>query len=417
MPFSPIQDGKHHIQYSDTPGETIRAAGLKAGEIAINTADAKMYLRAAGGNLLTFDGAVAPQGDAIDLSILKEYMNSKMLPAVGDASPVLSDITNWGLPDIVATTLYACSLPGGKVAVVHGDRTNDTVKLYIIDTDTGTHVFVKDLPGVTGSGAFIGYDAETALLVYFVPGGSNKIQAVTTDGSREYTFGQAPANIWGWVWNGLYLAISSATDYRTGQPVDFAGRESELVLLDRSLLRSRLEGSDQVFTIYGRDLNVKHSFAIPIGLGSLWPCKRVACMGGDMASVFLREDSEHVFYRVSLETESLTGTYSGLPEHALLASLADGGAVSMTSAGVRRLRPGGTVDAAVAFTGDVSDMVNLKAFCYLPDGRVLVQKGVSGGYKLAAATVHSSVGSLLEDSDMLGSGCGVDVRWAARYTN
>ncbi len=56
MPYRPIQEGKHHIQYSTTPGETLQPGGLKPGELAVNTADGVMFCGSADGSITSVGG-------------------------------------------------------------------------------------------------------------------------------------------------------------------------------------------------------------------------------------------------------------------------------------------------------------------------------------------------------------------------
>jgi hypothetical protein len=56
MTFRPIQPGKHHIQYSSIPGETMSPRGLKPGELAVNSADGSISVVGPNGLLTTITG-------------------------------------------------------------------------------------------------------------------------------------------------------------------------------------------------------------------------------------------------------------------------------------------------------------------------------------------------------------------------
>ena len=59
MPYRPIQEGKHHIQYSDIPGEVLQPGGLKPGELAINSADGAVYCGGEDQSVVRLSGATS----------------------------------------------------------------------------------------------------------------------------------------------------------------------------------------------------------------------------------------------------------------------------------------------------------------------------------------------------------------------
>jgi hypothetical protein len=59
MPYRPIQEGKHHIQYSDKPGEVLQPGGLKPGELAINSADGAVYCGGESQSVVRLSGATS----------------------------------------------------------------------------------------------------------------------------------------------------------------------------------------------------------------------------------------------------------------------------------------------------------------------------------------------------------------------
>lgn len=60
MPYIDQKGPRIRVKVSDTPGEVMEPDGLHAGEIAINTADAKIYFKAPGGSRGVITGSLSP---------------------------------------------------------------------------------------------------------------------------------------------------------------------------------------------------------------------------------------------------------------------------------------------------------------------------------------------------------------------
>ena len=207
MPFSPLQEGKHHIQYSDTPGEVLSPAGLKSGEMAFNVADGKRYMRAAGGNLMTVSGSVSPQWETSNPEAWPAFqasMESTISTATLDPSPTTKSMPVDKLPAGYRIT-YGCPFGENEVLFMwwHPGVDNGTQGIiWNVETDE-TRLTAPLFENTRHAFGMAEFENGKILITTYQGGGKNWLYDPATDTAHTYdyltpaTWGQNGTFFWG----------------------------------------------------------------------------------------------------------------------------------------------------------------------------------------------------------------------------
>ena len=379
MPFSPIQDGKHHIQYSDIPGETMRAAGLKPGEVAINTADAKMFMRAEGGNLLTFDGMVYPDRNATDLTIASAYATNLLHPLVSSVTPVVEQTAVDGTDGASITTSlrsYAMSetIVGLSRTLSGGER---TIALFDITTETIVREVVVAPSGTLG----FTYDPWNKLLVGRVANLPTK--ALDVNGN-EYTFPASPLNASsGPSGKGLINCGFTQLAYKTGEALE--GYWLGIRWPDGG---GYMVGNEIIEYVNSNGKVVSSKLWTEMGNASFQEGNSI---NGDFTKILTRTEwpIDPVGAMLDPATGDSTMATANPEQRQCFPSLKDAGVGEVNASGIRYFDASGVAGGYTAFTGDSLSAPYLQ--CVLPDGRLLVRNGTTGQSGLAFVTIYSGV--------------------------
>lgn len=143
MPFKdvPGQLSRLRVKVSQVPGEPYPAAGLRTGELAMNTADGILYARGSGGSQVVLQGELSPYWKSANAESWPVFRKS-MEDTVAEASQVTPSFAQIGTPNPPGDAVWsAVTLPDGEnVFFAYRNNTALTAEMpcYLYNTRANT---------------------------------------------------------------------------------------------------------------------------------------------------------------------------------------------------------------------------------------------------------------------------------------